>query len=156
MRKLALVLLALALVAPAAGGATLMRGIGDGTLSVEDGNGRIVIIAKGGVIGRFDRGSVTVHDKTPTDSFDAKVWGATRFATVGESGERYVGTDVRFRLIGGEFRIVISGSGIDVSAVGGGRVFLEGTGRPPDPGKWFTLGEGATERERNSSSRRQP
>ena len=38
---------------------------GDGTLSVEDGRGKVTIQARGGVIGRLDRGTVTVYDLTP-------------------------------------------------------------------------------------------
>nr|MBA3347224.1 hypothetical protein [Actinomycetota bacterium] len=113
------------------GSAALMRGVGDGTLSVEDGNGRVVIVARGGVIGRFDSGSVTIQDRTPADSFDAKVWGAPRDRIVGDASERYFGTNVRFRLIGGEFRIVIVGRGIDVSVVGNGTVILRGDGKAP-------------------------
>jgi hypothetical protein len=139
MRKAILLLLACALAAPAVGGASLMRGVGDGTLSVEDGNGRVVIVARGGVIGRFDSGMVTIFDRTPADAFEAKVWNAARDREVGVSGERHVGANVRFRLIGGEFRIVIVGKGIDVSAVGTGTVTLRGESK--DPGLYSLEGE---------------
>jgi hypothetical protein len=131
MRKVLLLLLACALAAPAVGAAALMRGAGDGTLSVNDGNGRVVIVARGGVIGRFDSGMVTIFDRTPTDAFEAKVWNAARDRELGVAGERHVGANVRFRLIGGEFRIVIVGKGIDVSAVGNGTVTLRGEGKSP-------------------------
>jgi hypothetical protein len=131
MRKHILLLLACLLALPAMASAALMRSTGDGTLSVEDGQGRIVIDARGGVIGRFDRGSVTILDRTPDDAFEAKVWGATREIELGLDRERYFGPGVRFRLIGGSFRIVIHGAGIDLSAVGTGFVTLEGSGRFP-------------------------
>jgi hypothetical protein len=131
MRKHILLLLACLLALPAMASAALMRTTGDGTLSVEDGQGRIVIDARGGVIGRFDRGSVTILDRTPEDAFEAKVWGATREVELGLDRERYFGPGVRFRLIGGSFRIVIHGAGIDLSAVGTGIVTLEGSGRFP-------------------------
>jgi hypothetical protein len=131
MRKHILLLLACLLALPAMASAALMRSTGDGTLSVEDGQGRIVIDARGGVIGRFDRGSVTILDRTPDDAFEAKVWGATREVELGLDRERYFGPGVRFRLIGGSFRIVIHGAGIDLSAVGTGVVTLEGSGRFP-------------------------
>jgi hypothetical protein len=131
MRKHILLLLACLLALPALGSAALMRSTGDGTLSVEDGQGRIVIDARGGVIGRFDRGSVTILDRTPEDAFEAKVWGATREVELGLDRERHFGPGVRFRLIGGSFRIVINGAGIDLSAVGTGIVSLEGSGRFP-------------------------
>jgi hypothetical protein len=131
MRKHILLLLACLLALPAMASAALMRSTGDGTLSVEDGQGRIVIDARGGVIGRFDRGSVTILDRTPEDAFEAKVWGATREVELGLDRERFFGPGVRFRLIGGSFRIVIHGAGIDLSAVGTGIVTLEGSGRFP-------------------------
>lgn len=131
MRKNIMLLLVCLLALPAVGSAALMRGAGDGTLSVEDGQGRVVIDARGGVIGRFDRGNITILDRTPEDAFQARVWGATREVEVGLDRERYYGQGVRFRLIGGSFRIVINGAGIDLSAVGTGVVSLEGSGRFP-------------------------
>jgi hypothetical protein len=131
MRKNILLLLVCLLAVPAIGSAALMRSTGDGTLSVEAGQGRIVIDARGGVIGRFDRGSITILDRTPDDEFEAKVWGATREVELGLDRVRYFGPGVRFRLIGGSFRMIINGSGVDLSAVGSGVVWLEGKGRFP-------------------------
>lgn len=131
MRKTFVLIGLLALALPTLGAAALMRGAGDGTLSIEDGQGRIVIDVRGAVIGRFDRGSVTILDRTPDDAFEPKVWGATREVELGSDRERHFGPGVRFRLIGGSFRIVINGSDIDLSAVGLGTVSLEGKGRFP-------------------------
>ena len=130
MRAFALLLFA-CLLLPAVGTAALMRGAVDGTLSVEDAEGRIVIDVRGGVIGRFDRGFVTIQDRTPEDAFEPKVWGAVREIGLGTEQERHFGQGVRFRLIGGSFRIVVNGAGIDLSAVGSGSVTLEGKGRFP-------------------------
>ncbi len=131
MRKHMLLLLVCLLALPAVASAALIRSAGDGTLSVEDGQGRIVIDVRGGVIGRFDRGFITILDRTPEDAFEPKVWGAAREVVVGLEAERHYGPGVRFRLIGGSFRIVINGAGIDLSAVGTGVVSLEGSGRFP-------------------------
>jgi hypothetical protein len=131
MRKNILLLLVCVLAVPALGSAALMRGTGDGTLSIEDGHGRIVIDVRGGVIGRFDRGFVTILDRSPEDAFEARVWGATREVPIGLDRDRHFGPGVRFRLIGGSFRIVINGQGIDLSAVGTGFVSLEGKSRFP-------------------------
>ena len=46
-----------------------------GPLSVEDGRGKVTIKARGGVIGRLDRGSVTIYDLTPEDANDPVVFG---------------------------------------------------------------------------------
>jgi hypothetical protein len=119
MRKTFLLLVLLALALPVAGFAALSAG--DGTLSVEDGKGKVTIQARGGVIGRLDRGTVTVYDLTPEDANDPFVFGADQpFALLGDGGIKYVGAGLRFRIIGGRYRIVIQGRGIDVSAVGKG------------------------------------
>lgn len=132
MRKSVLVLLACLLALPAAAGAALLAKKGDGTLSVEDGRGVVVLSVRGGVIGRFDRGAITIVDLSPRDRFEPRVWGAERENDVrGGRGERYAGQDVRFRLIGGEFFILVNGTGIDLSAVGNGWTTLNGRGRNP-------------------------
>ena len=48
---------------------------GEGTLSVEDGQGKVTLQARGGVIGRLDRGYVTIYDLTPDDAYDPYVVG---------------------------------------------------------------------------------
>ena len=60
IRKTFLLLGLLVLALPVAGVAAL--GAGEGTLSVEDGQGKVTLQARGGVIGRLDRGSVTIYD----------------------------------------------------------------------------------------------
>jgi hypothetical protein len=140
MRKSVLILLVCLLAAPAVGAAALRAAKSDGTLSVEDGRGVVVVSVRGAVIGRFDRGSVTIIDRTPRDAFEPKVWGAERDVDVrGGAGERHSGKNVRFRLIGGEFFILVNGSGIELSAVGTGWTTL--TGRTRDPGVFTLDGE---------------
>jgi hypothetical protein len=119
MRKAFVILGLLALALPVAGVAGLSSG--EGTLSVEDGNGRVTMQARGGVIGRLERGSVTIYDLTPEDAFEPWVFGddqPVRF--VGETGITYGGVGLRFRLVGGRYRIVIAGRGIDLSVVAKG------------------------------------
>jgi hypothetical protein len=119
MRKTFLLLALLALGLPVAGMAGLSTG--DGTLSVEDGRGKVTIQARGGVIGRLDRGTVTIYDLTPEDTNDPVVFGDDQpWALVGDNGIKYTGAGMRFRVIGGRYRIVIQGRGIDLSAVGKG------------------------------------
>ena len=130
MRKPLVLLALLALALPVV--ATSAVRAGDGTLTVEAGRGTVSIKAKGGVIGRVDRGSVTIFDLTPGDAYEQKVSGDDRpVRFVGENGIRYAGNGIRFRLVGGEFRIVIAGQGIDLSAVGRGSGFVQGQGDEP-------------------------
>ncbi len=55
----------------------------------------------------------------------------SRSALVGENGIKYTGAGMRFRIIGGRYRIVIQGRGIDLSVVGKGFGSIKG-----DPGQF--------------------
>ena len=119
MRKTFVLLGLLALALPLAGVAGVSAG--EGTLSVEDGQGKVTLQARGGVIGRLDRGYVTIYDLTPEDAYDPYVFGDDQpLRFVGETGIRYGGVGLRFRLVGGRYRIVIEGRGIDLSVVAKG------------------------------------
>lgn len=103
-------------------------GPNDGALSVKNADGRVVINGKGVVIGRFDKGQVTIKDPNPNDGTGPIVTGADVTQSLGEKTTRYSGSNVRFRMIGGSFAITVFGSDIDLSAVGRGMVTLDGTG----------------------------
>ena len=128
MRKLvALVCAVTALAASAFAWAAEPTG---GTLSVERGKGVVMIDLKGSVVGRITTGSLRVTDHTPNDRFAAVVFG--RKLTQERLGPRtvlYRGQGLRFRMLGGGYRIVARGSGITVSAVGRGSVMLDGEPR---------------------------
>jgi hypothetical protein len=104
----------------------------DGTLIVKDGVGRIVINAKGGVIGRFDKGQVTIKDPIPGDGTGPIVNGAEAEQSINDTTTRYAGTNVRFRIIGGKFSITVDASNIDLSVIGNGSVKLDGRGTLDD------------------------
>ena len=132
MRKLVVLFVLLALALPVAGLAGLKALRNEGTLSVDAGRGIVTVKAKGGVIGRLDRGTVTIWDLTPNDAYEARVVGDDRpVREIGENGLRYAGNGLRFRLVGGEFRITVTGVGIDLSAVGRGWTFVNGVGAEP-------------------------
>ena len=74
-------------------------------------------------------GIVTIHDLTPEDANEPSVFGDDRpVRFVGETGIQYGGTGLRFRLAGGRWRIVVSGRGIDLSAVGKGAGTIKSDG----------------------------
>ena len=130
MRKTSLCLALLALVLPVA--ALAVPDAGDGTLSVEDGRGKVTLQARGGVFGRLDRGTVVVHDTTPADNSFPVVTGADLpEAFLADGGVRYRGDGIRFRIIGGGFKLQIVGRGIDLSVVGKGSGFIEGDTTQP-------------------------
>jgi hypothetical protein len=120
-----------ALALPAASAAR-NQGASDGTLSVVDARDTITISGRGGVIGSFARGSVRISDPVDGDGTGPIVtgdeWSNERDATTTTWG----GTKVRFRIIGGSFRIVVRGRGINLSLVGKGNVTLDGAGTLDD------------------------
>jgi hypothetical protein len=125
MRKTSLCLALLALVLPVAALAAVDAG--EGTLSVEDGRGKVSLQARGGIFGRLDRGTVTVYDTTPNDANFPVVTGADEAELfLADGGVRYRGAGIRFRVVGGGFKLLIQGRGIDLSVVGKGSGFIEG------------------------------
>jgi len=131
MRALLTFAVLAALALPAASAAR-DQSVSDGTLSVQNGRGTITISARGGVIGSFARGSVRISDPIDGDGTGPIVtgdeWSTERDATTSTWG----GTKVRFRIIGGSFRIVVRGRGINLSLVGTGKVTLDGAGTGDD------------------------
>ena len=126
MRNAAIiVLLAGLLAAPAA--ASLVARASDEGLSVNDGRGLVWIEAKGALIGRLDKGQITITDLTPLDQNDPVVFGCEEVWFRGPA-DVCRGENIRFRLIGGRWRVGIRGAGIDLSAVARGRVLLQGDG----------------------------
>jgi hypothetical protein len=123
------------LVALALPAASLARdqGASDGTVSVRDGRGTITISGRGGVIGSFARGSVTISDPVEGDGTGPIVTGDD-FPPIekNDTTTPWRGTKVRFRIIGGSFRIVVKARGINLSLVGTGKVTLDGAGTGDD------------------------
>jgi len=130
-RFLPFAVLAAALALPSAATA-VPRGAADGTLSLREARGTITISARGGVIGSFAKGSVTISDPIEGDGTGPVVtgenWSKVRDATTTTWG----GTRVRFRIIGGAFRVRVQGRGINLSLVGKGNVTLKGAGTDND------------------------
>jgi hypothetical protein len=136
MRRSLALLALLALAVPLAGYAAARAG--EGTLSVDDGHGKVVVQAKGAIIGRLASGSVTVFDLTPNDAFEPFFSGDDYYRLVGETGIQVGGKNLRFRLIGGSYRVVVRGTGIDLSVVANGFAVLEGDA--DDPGLYSVDG----------------
>lgn len=127
-RSLALVAL-LALTIPLAGYAAVRAG--EGSLSVENGRGKVTVQAKGAILGKIAGGSVVIFDLTPNDAYEPYVSGDDYVRLVGETGIQYGGRNLRFRMIGGSYRVVIKGTGIDLSVVANGFAVLEGDTNEP-------------------------
>jgi hypothetical protein len=160
MRRLLLTCLLTALAVPAV---ALSAGTlaGDGMLAVrsataEPGQAVVNLTMTGAVIGQVDRGRVVIDELAPGAGGGIVVTGAERQRDLSSTATLYVGTDIRFRAVGGKYHIRISGSGVDVNAVGQGSVRLQGTPfllsdgsyslnggdwiSMPDAGATFTIG----------------
>ena len=118
---------------------------GVGVLSVGGGRGTVTLDVRGSVLGRLASGTLRVTDHTPRDRFSEIVKGSTVLAEqVGPRTVVYRGTGLRFRMVGGAYRIAVRGSGIAVSAVGRGVVVLAGEPRNVgDSTGVYSLVEGA-------------
>src|SRR5262245_26581699 len=130
MRKLVVLLCALS-AATAAGGAWATEPTA-GTLSVDRGRGVVMIDLRGSVLGKLGNGSLRITDQTPFDRYTALVVG--KKVTQERLGPRtvvYRGQGLRFRMLGGGYRMVARGSGIALSAVGRGVFMLDGDPRFP-------------------------
>lgn len=105
---------------------------GTGTLSVERGRGLVMLDLRGSVLGRLANGTLRVTDYTPFDRYGEIVVG--RRLTQERVGPRtvvYRGQGLRFRMLGGGYRVVVRGNGISLSVVGRGVVVLDGEPRVP-------------------------
>ena len=120
MRKLAVCCGCLVALGLPGGSGALTGAVGDGTLVVKEGRGTVSVAARGGIIGRFESGSVWIDVPVPGNGFHPTVYGWSSERQLTATRTLYTGTDVRFRLIGGFFRAKVNATGINVSAVGRG------------------------------------
>src|SRR5919202_168634 len=130
-RLLTFAVLACALALPV-GAAARQKSPTDGTLSVKDGRGVVTIQGRGGVIGSFVKGSVLINDPVDGDGTGPIVTGDDWSKDRSETATVWGGTRVRFRIIGGTFKIVVKGRGINLSFVGKGTAILNGAGSDAD------------------------
>jgi hypothetical protein len=135
MRRFVPLVLVLALVLPVAAWATASSP-GDGTLVVDNGRGSVIVRARGGILGRFDTGNVVISDLDLSDGKVPVVYGADTIRVLGSGRMLYSGDDLRFRMIGGLYRVQINAIGIDVSAVGRGIATLDASGFTDFPGRF--------------------
>ena len=159
MRRTALVIMLCALLAPAAAWAT-PRVLGDGTLSVRNGDGSVRLdLDRGVVIGRLGKGTVELVGSADPGCTSALVWDDgeqivgeidTRTTVDGDVVVRctYAGQNLRFRLLGSDAATIrLIGENISLSAVGRGRGQVKGQSSLLNPkraltdGTWSVNGE---------------
>jgi len=97
------------------------------------GTFKVVVKGRGGVIGSFVQGRVTISDPVDGDGTGPIVTGDD-FPPIerNETTTTWRGNKVRFRIIGGTFKVVVKGRGINLSFVGKGNVIITGAGTEDD------------------------
>jgi hypothetical protein len=98
----------------------------DGTLSIKRGRGDINITLTGAMIGRVDRGRLTVTDLDPLDDQVPQITHVQRSRSLTSTTTVYFGRKIRFRMLDGTYKLKLHGAGIHVSAVGRGFAWLKG------------------------------
>ncbi|MEP6976545.1 MAG: hypothetical protein ABI948_00675 [Thermoleophilia bacterium] len=112
----------------------------DGTLAVKNATGVVMVKATGAVIiGHADKAKITITDADSTDGRVIVLGWKTKVA-IAPTKTQYTGEDMRFKLLGGDNTLFIRGSGISLSAVGEGKVTLDG-GNVANDGK-FSIDDG--------------
>jgi hypothetical protein len=102
-----------------------------GTLSIREGRGIVQLTARGSITGRV-RGRITITDPKPYDSKRPVVYGATQTKYKSEKTAVYIGSNLRFRLIGSLYTVRVDGRAIFMSAIGRGQGVLNGDGSVED------------------------
>jgi hypothetical protein len=140
VRPLAIFCLPLIALAIPAIGLAAGNAAGDGTLVVSNGGGPkgvavIRLVLDGATVAHLSTGSpdqidtVIIDDPNNTNDIAASATAVRKSyadPTTGDSITKLQGSDFRFRAAGGLYKITIYGSGVDLFAVGQGKVELQG------------------------------
>jgi hypothetical protein len=103
-----------------------------GTLSVEDGRGVFTLEVRGSTLGTLSNGSLVVVDRSLSDPYVATITGRRVVQRkVSPTRVQVRGWGLRFRMLGGSYRVVIRGTGLALSTVGRGYVLLDGEPHVP-------------------------
>ena len=135
MRRLCLILLCGLVAVPAALAAA--RAPGDGVLELSKVNGTVVVAGTRGTLwGQIDKGKLVVTDPIAGDGQVLVSGAETKHPGVLDGTTIYGGTDIRFRVTGGKYRLSLKGTGIDLTAVGVGTAQVSGDLLAETPGNY--------------------
>jgi hypothetical protein len=142
MRRLAPLLLALALLIPTAAVAGRSTP-GDGSLVVSNADGSLTVLVKGVIFGHFDRGRMTVIDYRADNPNQLVTVSSAKMDFKGARATPvYSGKDVRFLFPSGSYALRFDGVGIDLSAVGKGSLTVSGKTSPTGEDGMVTVNGG--------------
>lgn len=104
----------------------------DGNLTVRSANGLLLISGRGSVLGQVvGKARILIEDTDPSDGVPV-VSGYDRAQRQGRFAVLYSGSDLRFRLLTGTFKLRIQATGISLSFVGRGTASLVPAGTLDD------------------------
>jgi hypothetical protein len=148
VRRTVVICVSLAALAVPTAALALYKSPGDGTLVVQNGNAPlgtpvVTLVIHGAAIGQITgSGRIVIKDPTPGDAYAPEVTGSTSSKRIGDAVQEWgAGGEVplRFRAIGGSYKITIYGSGVDLVASGFGNVVLAGSPDLPSHDGTFSL-----------------
>jgi hypothetical protein len=140
MRRLLTLCALVAVGVPAGIQAASAASAGDGTLAIKSATGTVIIDSTDAVIiGHADKARIWITDSDPTDGRRIVLGWATK-VVLSPKQTLYRGDDIRFKILGGDNLVLIKGAGISLSAVGEGKVSLDG-GNVANDGK-FSIDDG--------------
>ena len=145
MRRTVVILAVLAAFAVPAVALGTSLALGDGTLVVKNGSAPkgtpvVTLVIRGAAIGQISGyGKVVIDDPTPNDGSSPEVTGANWRRDSSDTATTYGGTDFRFRVVGGVYKITIYGASVDLVASGHGTAILAGSPDTPSRDGVYSL-----------------
>ena len=104
----------------------------DGILTIRSANGVLTLSGRGSVIGQaVGKGRLLIEDADPFDGVPV-VSGYDRAQRQGRFAVLYSGSDLRFRVLGGQFKLRLVASGVSFSFVGKGTAAMVPAGTGDD------------------------
>lgn len=153
MRRLVITFLGLLALALPAAAYSVDSAAGDGTLVVKSGSAPakvavVTLVINGTAIGHVSTGSpdqvdtVVIDDPNNTGDIGASGTNGAFLSKTSVSATRtkLVGSDFRFRAANGVYKVWVYGAGVDMFAVGTGRVVLQGTPGSTSDGRYSLNG----------------
>jgi hypothetical protein len=132
MARIGMLIVVVALAAPAAASAYPGTQLGAGSLGVSGGTGTVFVQGQGVIFGYLDQGSLLVFSYRPFDAAGGSISVENARSHTDAGLVTYVGSGVRFLLPAGRYSLEIVGTGINLSAVGAGVVNVTGAGTGAD------------------------
>lgn len=150
MRRLLFTLLCGLIAAPAA--LAYHRASGDGILELKNTDALTTISGRGALWGQVDSGRIIIVDPNANDG-DISVSGAEHMFDPPGDATIYWGKNIHFRITGGTYRITFKAlagdtaldpvaRGIDLTAVGVGKMTIVGEQDPTDDPGYYALNGG--------------